>query len=375
MNKILTVAILATLGTASSSTLAETRINGFASVVAGSVVDGDESLFGYDKGVSFKEESLFALQISSGLGDGLSATAQILSRGSDDFATEFEWAYLSYEINDSTQINAGKLRIPFYRYSDSLDVGYAYTWARPPQTVYDIGFTGYEGISVVNNHTIGNVDSTVQFIYGSFDGSTNVSDNAKLTNLTGVNWTLNYDWFTARAVYVATNTSMSIDGIDNYIDLIGSVSQVDGDNLKAESDSSSFFGIGLSVDYQNILVDAEYTNVEVEDSFLAPNEQYYISVAYRFDTYTVYATTEHSEAYHDDSNISSGLPTELAGLYQAIIQGTESERDSFTAGVRYNFHPTAALKFDYTAFDTFAPSISNENVKNAVFSVGIDLVF
>jgi len=77
---------------------------------------------------------------------------------------------LSYEINDSTQINAGKLRIPFYRYSDFLDVGYAYPWARPPQTVYNLVFSTFDGLSIVNNHTIGDWDSTVQAVYGSYDG-------------------------------------------------------------------------------------------------------------------------------------------------------------------------------------------------------------
>jgi type II secretory pathway pseudopilin PulG len=394
MKKILTVAILAALGTAPSYTLADTRINGFASVAAGSVVDGDESLFGYDKGVSFKEESLFALQVSSDLGEGLSATAQILSRGSNDFATEFEWAYLSYEINDSTQINAGKLRIPFYRYSDFLDVGYAYTWARPPQTVYSLVFSTFDGLSIVNNHTIGDWDSTVQAIYGSYEGEVDLlseEDPATLDNMFGVNWTLTYDWFTARAVYMQANTSISFENnpdpdqtLNNGIALVGGIYPEAADSLTVEDDLGSFFGLGFSVDYNNILIDAEFTTVEVENSIVAKQEQYYVSVGYRFDTFTVYAITEHSEDTNEDT-YSSNLPVTLdipnygtvypQGTYQALLASQEEEIDAFTVCVRYNFHPAAALKFDYTAFDTLVPSTSSESVESSVFSVGVDLVF
>uniref|UniRef100_UPI0030F635F2 porin n=1 Tax=uncultured Psychrosphaera sp. TaxID=1403522 RepID=UPI0030F635F2 len=311
MKKTLAAAIIVALGAASTSALAETRINGFASIVAGVMTDKDTSLFGYSDNLSFKPESLFALQVSSDLGEGLSATAQIMSRGENDYSTEFEWAYLSYEISDSTQINAGKLRIPFYRYSDFLDVGYAYNWARPPQTVYNLVFSTFDGVSIVNNHTLGDWDSSIQAIYGSYDGSVNLLSNedpAELNNMMGVNWTVSYDWLTARAVYMVAETSISFDNnpdpdqiLNKGISLVGAVFPEAADSLVVSEDNGSFFGLGLSVDYNNFLVDAEFTTVEVEDSIVATQEQYYVSVGYRFDTYTVYAITEHREDKNDDN--------------------------------------------------------------------------
>lgn len=388
MKKTLAAAIIVALGAASTSALAETRINGFASIVAGVMTDKDTSLFGYSDNLSFKPESLFALQISSDLGEGLSATAQIMSRGENDYSTEFEWAYLSYEISDSTQINAGKLRIPFYRYSDFLDVGYAYNWARPPQTVYNLVFSTFDGVSIVNNHTLGDWDSSIQAIYGSYDGSVNLLSNedpAELNNMMGVNWTVSYDWLTARAVYMVAETSISFDNnpdpdqiLNKGISLVGAVFPEAADSLVVSEDNGSFFGLGLSVDYNNFLVDAEFTTVEVEDSIVATQEQYYVSVGYRFDTYTVYAITEHREDKNDD-NYSSQLPAALPlsadltvypqATYQALLASQEEERDAFTVGVRYNFHPAAALKVDYTSYDVKGVGESN------LLSVGVNLVF
>ena len=405
MKNTLAAAIIVALGATSASALAaDTRINGFASINAGVMMDEDTSLFGYSDTISFKPESLFALQIASDLGDGLSATAQIMSRGKNDYAAEFEWAYLSYEINDSTQINAGKLRIPFYRYSDFLDVGYAYPWARPPQTVYNLVFSTFDGLSIVNNHTIGDWDSTVQAVYGSYDGSVDLLsdyDPATLTDMMGVNWTVSYDWFTARAVYMFTDTSISFEnepyvsvddgtGTDTFVDRqvlnysIAAVSasgvfQEVADQLIVEDDFGSFFGLGFSVDYNNILIDAEFTKVEVEESIVATQEQYYVSVGYRFDSVTVYAITEHGEKTNDESYISKlpAIPAIQVGFAQLLATQNE-EIDGLTLGLRYNFHPSAALKVDYTTHDTLAYNSdigTFESVESSALTVGVSLVF
>jgi hypothetical protein len=401
MKNKLAAAIIVALGATSASALAaDTRINGFASINAGVMMDEDTSLFGYSDTISFKPESLFALQIASDLGDGLSATAQIMSRGKNDYAAEFEWAYVSYEISDSTQINAGKLRIPFYRYSDFLDVGYAYTWARPPQTVYNLAFSTFDGLSIVNNHTIGDWDSTVQAVYGSYDGSVDLVsdyDPASLENIFGVNWTLSYDWFTARAVYMFADTSISFenepfvdvdDGTDTgtlvktqalnkAFDDFGALLPEAKDNLEVKDDFGSFFGIGFSVDYNNILIDAEFTKVEVEDSIVTTQEQHYVSVGYRFDSVTVYAITEHGEKTNDDSYVSE-LPSLYQAGYAGLLATQNEETDGLTVGLRYNFHPSAALKVDYTTYDTLAfdSDIGTfESVESSALTVGVSLVF
>ena len=69
------------------------------------------------------------------LGEGLSVTGQIVARGVNDFDANFEWAYISYEINDNWTVQAGKKRLPLFYYSDFFDVGYAYVWMRNLPTI------------------------------------------------------------------------------------------------------------------------------------------------------------------------------------------------------------------------------------------------
>ena len=124
MKTTLALAVLAALST---SLHAEVNITGFASVNAGKVLSGDgvpqydvpptfladyPIVSAYTDEFSFEPESLFGLQVKADLSEGLSATAQIVARGAENFDATFEWAYLSYEINDRWTVQAGKKRLP-----------------------------------------------------------------------------------------------------------------------------------------------------------------------------------------------------------------------------------------------------------------------
>lgn len=389
MNKKINAICLATLAALTAPANAEIRINGFASIVAGTTLDEDKSLLSYDDTLSFKPESLFALQASADLGEGLSATAQIISRGENDFDTKFEWAYVSYQATDQTQVSVGRMRIPLYRYSDFLDVGYAYNWVRPPTSVYSLVFSTYDGVSVVNNHTLGDWDSTVQAIYGSFEGGINLlsdSDPSKLQDIMGINWTVGNYWLTARAVYMVADTTISFENdpdpnqtLNSGIALVGNVFPDAADSLIVSDDRGTFFGVGFSVDYNDFLIDSEYIELEVEDSLVAKQEDFYISFGYRMGDWTPIFTFETREETNED-NYSSQLPVtiDITGVgtipvrasYQAILASQEAKRDVYTIGARYNFHPSAALKMSISTRED-----KMNDTDATVYSVGVDMVF
>lgn len=375
------VAICAALATSAAS--AEVRINGFASIVGGKTLDSDQILYGYDDDISFKNESKFALQLSADLQEKLTATAQIIARGEDDFDATFEWAYVTYEYSDELQLSAGKMRVPFYKYSDFLDVGYAYRWVRPPRSVYGIPFSTYEGLSVVYNSQLGDWDSTLQGFYGAFDGDIDVFGNelpAELNNLGGINWSVSYDWFSARAAYIVADTSISIDNSDssNLSALNGIIDVLNASGLTStandlitDEDETTFFGIGFSVDYDNFLFDAEYTQFEVEGSILAEQSQYYASAGYRIDNVIVHITYEKNDDEHDSSrfNTLESIPL-LNTNVNLALDSMRAESNVYTIGARYDFHPSAAFKIDFSRFDDDVT-----NLETDVVAVGVDLVF
>ncbi|WP_283710382.1 porin [Pseudoalteromonas prydzensis] len=383
--KKLPIAIAICAACLSAPSYAEIRINGFASIVGGKTLDDDTSLYGYDNDISFKNESVFALQLSADLQDKLSATAQIVARGENDFDADFEWAYITYEFSDELQLSAGKMRAPFFRYSDFLDVGYAYRWVRPPQSVYRLPFSTYEGLSLLYTSQLGEWDSTLQVIYGGFEGdvvAVSYKDQAELDDVAGINWTLSYDWFSARAAYLVTDTTMKlgqkdendldgvkINALENILRQNGLTAQAD--DISINEDDSYFLGFGISIDYNNILFDAEYTELEVKDSILPKESQYYASIGYRMDNVIAHFTYEDNDDKHDSSrfNAIESVPT-LNAVINGALEGTRRQSNVYTIGARYDFHPMAALKVD---FSRLKDDISN--TETDVIAVGVDLVF
>ncbi|MBD1584348.1 porin [Pseudoalteromonas sp. S16_S37] len=377
---------------------ADIRINGFASIVAGKATDDNMKLFDYEDDISFSNESMVALQITSDLGDGLSATGQLVARGNEDYDAEFAWAYISYDVSDNLRISAGRMRLPLFRYSDFIEVGYAYRWVRPPTSVYSLSTPAPTGISVLYTSTLGSWDSAIQAVYGRAEGDfkaiTN-KDDGKLNDITGLNWTLSKDWLTLRASYmvgettISLNNSASLVGLSTLLKTYGLQEELN--KLAIDKDDGTFLGLGFAIDYNNFLLDGEYTEIEAKDSLLPEQSQYYVSVGYRMQDWTVHLTYEGNDDKHPDSRfnkvpatitLANGATVPLStdpsnpnaplvrNLLNSALKATHVDTSTLTIGARYDFHPSAAFKIDWSRQDN---DLTNQD--NDVIAVAIDLVF
>ncbi|KKO45615.1 hypothetical protein WG68_09535 [Arsukibacterium ikkense] len=362
-----------------------TTINGFASIKAGITTGSDDQLYGYDDKLNFKNESLIALQIKSDLGDKLSVTAQLLGRGSDDFDVGFEWAFVSYQLSDNMTINAGRLRTPFYKYSDFKDVGYAYDWLRVPQGVYGLGFDTIEGVTLYRTAQLGDVDSTLQLVFGGYDGDASLSGarvNARIDNVAGVTWELAKDALSARFAYLTGKTTIDTSPVTLAPGFtVGNLYQALTANglaplvaaIDIDDESSNFIGVGLTYDDSDWIAVAEYTRVKVDNSFIATQKNWYASLGKRFNSYTPYISFERENnaalvgIYQPYAAV---LPAQLLVPVQGLIASQERDANTWNIGLRYDFHPSAAFKTQFS-------SEKNKTMdqRNGVLAVGIDLVF
>ena len=374
---------------------AEVRINGFASIYGGKTLDEGESLYGYNDEIDWQNGSLFAIQLSSDLSEGLSAAALVLARGNNDFNAEFEWAYLTYSISESSQISTGKLRIPFYRYSDFLDVGYAYRWAKPPQSVYNLNFSTYEGVSYLHTSYISEWDSSLQVLYGAVDTEFSAitdSDRGQLKDTFGFNWTLSNDWFMTRVAYLVTEATIDLSGSADLSALIGGL-QAYGlteqrSNIEVIEDDAYFAAIGIGINHENIIFDAEYTEFEIDNSIFAKQQQYYVSLGYQFDSITLSLTYENNddENSRDQFNqvprvipgpngieIPVVVPNSNIYLQDVANSALASQRassDTYSFTVKYDFHTSATFKAQLTKLED-----DLTGVNTGLLLFGVDLVF
>ena len=102
---------------------------------------------------SFKRDTLVAGQLDLHLAPAWSATVQLRaaphSHDDDKWRVEASLAFLAWRPNNDWLLRAGKFRVPFYMYSEALEVGLAHDMARLPYEMYSItptnDFRGFFG--------------------------------------------------------------------------------------------------------------------------------------------------------------------------------------------------------------------------------------
>lgn len=343
-----------------SSAYAEVSFNGFANIVAGKASSGDNQ-WGYDDDVSFKQDSLFALQASTDLGEGLSATAQIISRGENDWDAEFEWAYLAYDVNDNLRVLAGRQRAPLFMYSGYLDVSYAYPWITPPEGVYNIEVSKFDGISASYHFSLGEFDTTAQVFFGSDNDNIEVQGvaiNSEFEQMHGISLTLNRDWLTLHAAYLGTDLTLPLPAFDQLGQAWRNVPGFAdvADELIINDDRAKFSEFGFQVDYNNWLLIGEYTYIDYDEMPLDIEESMFMTAGYRFDDVLVHLTYGKDKNTIDSigNTLPQGVSPELDQLISATRQGLafrDEDSSYYTLGARWDFHPSAAFKIEFSHRD------------------------
>lgn len=381
-NKLTSLFATIPLLMATSSYAADINFSGFANIAGGITTSSDEAIQGYTSDIDFNEGSLFALQVSSDLGDGLGVTAQIIARGEDEWDPTFAWAYVSYEFNDSWKILAGRQRAPFFMYSDFLDVSYAYNWISPPEGVYDLAFDSFDGLGLIYTSQLGEFDSTLHFAAGRNRDDFDLADPGEqedivspdFNKLVGVAWTLNRDWLTLRAAYFQTDMTLPVVALDALRTPWNSFNPEVSARLTAEEDKVTFAELGFQVDYNDYIVIGEFTTLDLTDTGFQDTDAYYLTVGKRFDNVTVHVTYGVKDDELDSllSGVSSTIPgaqagdsaqdaaiadataAGYAGLYaqtQGYADSREEEQSYVTVGAKWDFHDSASFKFEVTNFD------------------------
>lgn len=358
---------------------AEIEWNGFASIVAGQTTSSDQSFDGYTNNTSFDNDSIIGLQASSGLGNGLGMTAQIIAKGEDNWDPEFSWAYLSYDFTDETRLLVGRQRAPLYMYSDFLDVSYAYPWITPPSGVYSLPFDTFDGISAIHNMQIGQFDTTTHLSYGQHSEQTELYGEEvelEINNIAIISFSATRDWLTLRAAYAYSEASFygaddsSIAQINELADIWGSLGYSDiAEGLLVEGDTGSFLQLGFQIDHKDWLFVGEYTEVGLGDSFVGDDDSFYIMAAKRFDNIMLHVTygQDSSQGQILTSGITDPALATLVATTDAAMNSQNEDTNFATLGARWDFHDAAALKFEYTKHSDDLDGLNDADVVRMAF--------
>lgn len=348
------------------------NINGFMSVGAGVLSNDDVTAAGYDDDVSFNQDTVVALQVSKQINDSTSATTQFVARGNEDYNTENSWAYVTYSFDENTDLRFGRLRSPFFYYSDFLEVGYAYNWIRPPGEVYSRldTFSSINGVDLTRSFSAGSVDGSVQVYYGRFEDSftpVEKSYTVELRNFGGAVLSLNQGNWGTRISYhqadlympdlVANGTGDALEQLVAGAAFLGL-----NDEFSPDGDTAQFYEAAITYDNGSSFFIAEWTALEHETELFLNDQAYLVSVAHRLDDATIHLTYSADKDEKQSGNI---------GLLQNNLRGEES---SITLGARFDYDAGTAFKVEAQYIDEEL-RLGNEGESAMLYSVAIDLVF
>jgi hypothetical protein len=352
LNKNLSVIAVAVLATFQAQ--ADIRINGFANLTGG-ITSSEDSLYDYDDNIGFASQSLFAIQVSGDINDKMTATGQLVARGSNDYSADFEWAYITYQTSDNTSVSAGRLRMPLFKYSASLDVGYSYHWVVAPQSVYGVPFNNIDGVRFDYSGYTGDLEYSFQFTTGNIDSEFTLAGASAalvIDNVVAITGDFAYKNWKFRGVYATGKVNFDIPDLEPAFTQLSQLSASLSDKLQSSDDSGIFYGGSIEYDVFDWFVAAEYTGVEISDSFYPDEVNYYVTAGIRTGKWTPFITYEKSDLNNGPKFLSeiSGFPAAfqpgVTQLVVAIQQPAVAEDNTISVGVRYDLDTNVALKAD-----------------------------
>ena len=330
----------------------ETRLNGFISVGAGMTLQKDQELitdpvnYGtYDNELSIKPDTMVAIQTLSKVNDRLSATAQLTGFAGNDFDVNFEWAYINYELTNDIDVKAGRIRMPVFSYSSSLDLGYSYVWIRPPAEVYNVFLTNLEGVSADYNLLLGDWYTTASVYFGETSGTDPETQSfVEFESILGGSLTLNNGNLSLRGSYsvdedVTANRTVFVSDFNLSDPTAGAFT------TQAVSLPVSFTSASAIYDNGTFLLNSEYTYTKFINDANNNETAWFATTGLRVGDFTPHVTYS---SFKQSDNSTTTLPGLYGYPYQIAVKDYAHDISAITAGVRWDFDIAASAKIEYT---------------------------
>ncbi len=304
---------------------------------------------GAGKKVRTGVDSDFGIQATATLSDSLSFTGQGLVRKSgerDQYGAELNWAFLKYKLNEDVSLRLGRISQPIYMISDVVNVGYASIMLRPPTEMYRQVPADYSnGGDLLYQHSFGATTATAQLAFGSAKSSA-PGPSSTNANMLSTQLLLENGPFTYRIGYSRARISLHGPELDALLNGLrqagfGAVAE----QLDPIDRNGRFVSLGLSMDYRNVLGQAEYGKRKVGTRLAPDSSAWYLMLGYRWNKLVPFYM--HGDVRQDSGTSIAALPASgpLAPLSAAVNGAIRSPLQSSDAvGLRWDFHKSAAFK-------------------------------
>lgn len=326
--------------------------------------DTDDAQVGYsaqpesiDSDGSFEIDSKVGVQVTAKFNDVVSATVQGVGYAdlTGDWEPRLDWAYIKVQPLQSLSFRGGYLRAPTFMYSDSVFVGYANTWVRPPLEVYNLSpVYQIRGVDATWRTTLGAVQISVNPYFG--DGEVKLPDeDLDVPEWKGLATTATYGSFQARVGYSEVDLGTTMTALAPLIDALRGVPAAfcgacasEGDKLDLDGVVVKTTSLGVQFDDGTNFVASEYARSRTGGNYIVNAKSgAYATYGRRFGNlmpYATYAIARRDEITRSDAIPAAGPLAALnAGVNASLAQGA-GDQDSYSLGLRYDVPAFSVLK-------------------------------
>jgi len=386
------------------------RISGFGTGAL-TFTDNDQAEFarpnqtrGVKKNVGTGVDSNLGLQADYRVNDWLSLTGQGLVRkdGTDDFGAELAWAFAKFKVSDDLSVRVGRMGLPVFMISDYRNVGYANTFLRPPSEVYSqVPINSVDGVDVTWAHTFAETNFTAQLAIGRTKSPVTGGADVEAKDLRALSISAEHGPFTLRfgrtEAKVSVANSTSLNTLVSTFDNAGTNLKVSQLNdmarlIEQKDKKGSFTSVGASMDWNNIVAQAEYAKRRLA-GYSNASDSWYAMAGYRFGKLLPYYSHARLIAKSDFTNTvpaacAAGAPAACTPTVRALRSTMESLRTSSTGqsqatdsiGLRWDFASSADVKFQIDRIKPegkglFVQPVAGFKGPVTVGAIAVDFVF
>ena len=334
--------------------------------------------------LSFKTDTLIGLQTSLNINENFSLLLQGIVNNdyNDEVKAKIDWGYLKYDSGENIVVKVGRIITPYYRNSDNLNVGYSNLMIRESVEVYgQVPFSSYNGIEAIYSNIIDKYFYTLHANYGKEEltvpvHSLNQKAKVEIDDLYALNLTFGTTALQARFTYLnadITASSLSLEQLFGGLRAYG-LNEL-ADKYEFKDKNSEYIGVGLFLDYDNILFSTEYGRRKTH-SFFADVHGYYATLGYSFDKLIPFITYAKSKMDVVTYEVNTGI-----AALDALLHAQNLAQSSKTVGMKYYINENFDIKFQYENvipkgdYGSYHLSSLQKPQDLDVFSFALDFIF
>jgi len=340
--------------------------------------------------MDFGPDSVIGLQMNADLGYQSDVTLQV--RSSEDWKGHYDpqvgWAFLRHVWSPELSMRIGRLRVPFFMLSDSIQVNFAHPWVRLPSEVYAINpFNDLDGVDLRYRWDLGGAELELRPYFGS-GGVDFFAGSGRLRGARGLNLALYVGQFSFHAGHGQSHLEIRWEDpafLQLRSALEGSGFSGVAKELSGNRGYARFDSLGFQWDDGTWLVSGEVVRLRA-DRYVNSNHAWFLSMGRHVGAFTPYVRVARQVPDEPATDAALPDPALQQGL-EAFLASRRLAQRSQALGVRWDVAANVALKSEYArvtindqAWGNFFPrdasdpfALGGKHIQ--MFSLSVDWVF